>query len=44
LLSVATGVCVATGDWRSVKAGVRSVAGVIGVANEIEIKPRDAAT
>ncbi len=44
MLSVATDICVATGDWTSVRAGVHSVAGVIGVANEIEIKPRDAAT
>jgi hypothetical protein len=43
VVSVTTDVCVATGDWTSVEADVRRAAGVKGVMNEIEIKPRDAA-
>ena len=38
VVSVATDVCVATGDWTSVEADVRRAAGVKGVTNESEIK------
>ena len=39
VVSIATDVCVATGDWTSVEADVRRAAGVKGVTNESEIKP-----
>ena len=40
MFSVTTDVCVATGDWTSVEADLRGAAGVKGVTNQIEIKPR----
>ena len=39
IVSAATDVGGASGDWTSVEADVRRAAGVKGVTNEIEIKP-----